>query len=510
MKRLRLLLGDQLNPDHPWFDSVCDDTTYLLAEVWEEATYVRHHRQKVAGIFCAMSHFAGNLRAAGHQVLHLDLDVTRKHPDFTTLLTQLVSEHGFQGVEYQRPDEYRLMIQLRGLELKNAKVVEADTEHFLVPFGELEQHFQPGRSSRMESFYRRMRRKTGLLMTEGQPEGGQWNYDTANRKRLKPQDLELIPQPLKFDDDVSAVLDRIDRHQVPTLGSCERRLAWPVNRDQSLALLESFCRNGLCHFGTFQDAMTHRHRHAWSLFHSRLSFSLNLKMLHPMEVMQAAVAAYRDNPAVSIEQVEGFVRQILGWREFMRGIYWINMPDYASCNALAADRPLPRFFWTGDTEMNCLTQAIGQSLDRGYAHHIQRLMITGNFCLIAGINPDEVDAWYLGIYVDAFEWVEMPNTRGMSQFADGGIVGSKPYAAGGNYVSRMSDYCEGCRYDVKQKTGAGACPLNALYWHFMVRHRERLERNPRVAMIYRNWDRQEIETRRLVLERAEGFLADLT
>jgi len=274
--------------------------------------------------------------------------------------------------------------------------------------------------------------------------------------------------------------------------------------------VDYFCEHCLINFGRFQDAMTDQSDHRWSLYHSRLSFALNSKILHPYQVIQKAIDAYQDSQGrISLAQIEGFVRQILGWREYVRGVYWANMPAYSRKNTLAAQGALPDYFWTGDTKMNCMQQAIGQSLDYAYAHHIQRLMIIGNFCLLTGINPDEVDAWYLGVYIDAIEWVEMPNTRGMSQFADDGIVATKPYTAGGNYINKMSDYCKNCHYKIKEKTGEQACPFNSLYWRFMTTHRKRLEKNPRIGMVYRNWDKQNTSVQQATLEQAEYFIDNI-
>jgi len=256
--------------------------------------------------------------------------------------------------------------------------------------------------------------------------------------------------------------------------------------------------------------MTCQSENQWSLYHSRLSFALNSKILHPLQVIQQAIDSYENSKgAISLAQIEGFVRQILGWREYVRGIYWVNMPAYASKNTLEAKRQLPEYFWNGDTRMRCMQQSIGQSLDYAYAHHIQRLMITGNFCLLTGINPDEVDQWYLGVYIDAIEWVEIPNTRGMSQFADDGIVATKPYTAGGNYINKMSDYCKSCDYRIKEKTGDDACPFNSLYWHFMAQHRPRLEKNPRIGMVYRNWDKQTPQSQQATLKKAEYYLQNI-
>ncbi len=503
-RRLRLVLGDQLNLQHSWFKQRQAEVIYLVAEMRQETDYVKHHVQKICAFFAAMKSFAESLREQGHEVMYLTLDETAAYPDLPGLLAAICAEVGAGTFEFQTPDEYRLMAQLRALDLGEVEINESDSEHFLLGRNELGEYVTAGRHNRLETFYRKMRRRFDLLMQDGEPLGGQWNYDADNRAALKAGDLESIPRPLLFANDVTEVLARLDRHQVEYFGQPAASLIWPVSRAQALELLDFFCSTCLPNFGRFQDAMTGRHEHAWSLYHSRLSFALNSKILHPMEVMQAAIAAYaKSNGDVSLAQIEGFVRQILGWREYIRAVYWVNMPAYAQINSLQADRPLPEYFWHGDTRMNCMSHALGQSLEFAYAHHIQRLMVIGNFCLLAGIDPDAVDRWYLGVYVDALEWVEMPNTRGMSQFADGGLVATKPYSAGANYIGKMSDYCANCAYDRKQKTGDNACPFNSLYWDFMQRHRSRLEKNPRIGMIYRNWDKQPQPQREAILERAQ-------
>jgi deoxyribodipyrimidine photolyase-related protein len=505
---LRLILGDQLNARHSWFDRKDPGVLYLLAELHQEATYVRHHVQKLCAFFAAMEAFAASIEADGHHVAHLTLEDTIGFDALPDLITSLCRQHGVTRFEYQLPDEYRLRQQLRRMQLPQSIRVEAfDSEHFLLPETEFERHIAPGKHNRMESFYRKMRRRLNLLMDGDQPLGGKWNYDDENREKLKPADLEELPEPLLFDNDVEPILQRIDSYDIDHFG--ERRLSslWPVNRSQALELLGYFCKTCLPRFGRFQDAMTCQHEHRWSLYHSRLSFAMNCKLLHPGEVIETAIATFENGEnRISIAQIEGFVRQIIGWREYVRAVYWVNMPAYAALNELGADRDLPGYFWDGSTRMKCMQQALGQSLDYSYAHHIQRLMITGNFCLIAGIDPAQVDAWYLGVYVDAIEWVEMPNTRGMSQFADGGLIASKPYSASGNYINKMSDYCKHCHYDVKQKTTDSACPFNSLYWGFMIRHRDRFDANPRIGMIYRNWDRQSSTTREDTLARADWCL----
>ena len=508
---LRLVLGDQLNHQHHWFDSIDPDVLYLVAELHQETSYVRHHVQKICAFFAAMASFSDQLVKTGHPVLHLTLDQTRNYDDLPDLLQSIAAKYGVSRIEYQQPDEYRLRQQLTAMETTNGvEIRHCDTEHFLLLESEFADLVRAGRHNRLETFYRSMRRRLNLLMDGDQPLGGQWNFDAENRERLRPKDMADIPTPLCFDNPVRDILQRLERHGVDHFGAGPDSLIWPIDREQALQLLQHFCDHCLPRFGRFQDAMTGEHPHRWSLYHSRLSFALNCKLLHPMEVINRALARFEDGSEdVSLAQIEGFLRQIIGWREYVRAVYWVNMPDYADRNHLQAERELPAYFWNGETRMNCMREALGQSLDYAYAHHIQRLMITGNFCLLTGIDPDQVDTWYLGVYVDAIEWVEMPNTRGMSQFADGGFIATKPYSAGGNYINKMSDYCKGCHYDIKQKTGPSACPFNSLYWGFMHRHRDWLEQNPRIGMVYRNWDRQAPEQRAQTLERADWCLHHL-
>jgi len=510
IQTIRLILGDQLNAKHSWFQAKDDSILYVIAELKQETNYVKHHVQKICAFFLGMQNFAEALKTAGHRVSYLTLDDTIKDQSLPELIERLCVQYAAAKFEYQSPDEYRLLAQLQEMEISNVQINGVDSEHFLLPFDEINKHFSANKATRMESFYRKMRKRFSILMVEDEPEGGRWNYDVENRKKMKLQDAKDVPEPLVFDNDVKSILDRLDRHKIKYFGHPASDLVWPTTRRQALELLDDFCDRLLPKFGTFQDAMTEKTDHAWSLYHSRLSFALNAKMISPKLVVDTAIAAYEHNKAnIDLAQIEGFVRQIIGWREFIRGIYWINMPGYEVLNSLNAERKLPSYFWTGDTKMNCLAKSIGQSLDYAYAHHIQRLMVTGNFCLLTGIDPDEVDEWYLGVYVDAIEWVEMPNTRGMSQFADGGIVASKPYSAGGAYINRMSDYCLSCHYNVKEKVGDKSCPMNSLYWHFMHRHRDRFGTNPRIGMVYRNLDKMDEEVRRSTLERAEDILNNL-
>ena len=423
---LRLILGDQLNPLHPWLAQVDPGVVYVLMEVRQETDYVRHHAQKVLAIFAAMRAFAAQLSTAGHRVTYLRIGDVANRQSIPDNLRALQAQTGAMRVQYQSPDEWRLHQQLQAFiasdpEDTGAGSYDVDSNHFYTQRGDAAQLFAGKRSWLMETFYRHLRRKHGVLLdANGDPEGGQWNYDADNRKPWRGPPLQPAeppdPRPLH---DHSALWAEIEKAGVQTVGVPHAdTLRWPVDRAESLALLAAFIQQALPYFGDYQDAMHTRGAH---LFHSLLSFSLNTKMLCPHEVVQAAEAAYRADRA-PLAAVEGFIRQILGWREYVRGFYWAHAPGHASANVFHHTQPLPQWFWSGHTRMDCLAHAIGQTLDTAYAHHIQRLMVIGNFALLAGLDPAQVDAWYLGVYVDAFEWVQQPNTRGMSQWADGGLL----------------------------------------------------------------------------------------
>jgi deoxyribodipyrimidine photolyase-related protein len=505
---LRLILGDQLNSLHSWFRRVSQDIVYTLMEVRQETDVVTPHIQKVAGFFSAMRHFADDLARKGHRVLYLRLDDPHNEHSFDANVIRLIRKQAITRFEYMQPDDYRLDVQLARLASRlSVPSAVADTEHFLTTRDQVARHFRGKQRYLMESFYREMRRRYDILMDNGAPAGGKWNYDQSNRRRYDGK--VPLPEIPAFDNDVSDIVAMIHRCRVPTFGRIDpKRLIWPVTRDQALRQLHAFVDHRLPHFGTYQDAMTAQNGF---LFHSLLSFALNTKMLHPMEVIQAAIGRARSNlgEAVAIEQLEGFVRQILGWREYMRGIYWAQMPAYASLNHFNHRTGLPGFYWSGDTRMNCLRRVISQSLEHAYAHHIQRLMVTGNFALLAGIHPDDVDRWYLGVYMDAVQWVEIVNTRGMSQYADGGLVATKPYISSANYIHKMSDYCDACHYHWQKPAGERACPFNSLYWAFVHHHRRLLAGNPRVAMMVRTWDRMQARKREDVLAQAEAYQAAL-
>ena len=506
-KTLRLILGDQLNSNHSWFNCPDNSVTYVMMEVRSETDYVTHHIQKVAAFFTAMRQFAIELVERNHKVIYIHLNDSKNLQSFDKNINALIAGGNYRRFEYLLPDEYRVDKHLKELCLTLAiETNVVDTEHFFSTRAELGDFFEGKKTLLMESFYRAMRKKHNILMDAGMPVTGQWNYDKDNRKKL-PNNHKCTT-PLVFNNDVTAIIADIKLAKISTIGQIdEQKLVWPVNRSQSLKLLHFFIEECLPLFGTYEDAMTPTE---WSLYHSRLSFSMNVKLLSPKEVIDAAIGAWQLRPnEIGINQLEGFVRQILGWREYMRGIYWLKMPEFAGMNFFDHKNKLPQWYWTGETKMHCLSHSIKQSLKYAYAHHIQRLMVTGNFALLAGVHPDEVDNWYLGIYIDALDWVEITNTRGMSQFADGGIIGTKPYASSAAYIDKMSHYCGSCYYKKALKTGDRACPFNSLYWHFYDLHEHKLAKNPRIGMMYNVWQRMEPKVKAEILQQAGVYLENI-
>ncbi|MCB5945614.1 cryptochrome/photolyase family protein [Acidocella sp. KAb 2-4] len=500
MTRLFPVLGDQLSlglPSLAMADKARD--VVLMMEVRAEAITPRHHKKKIAFLLSAMRHFAQELRAAGYKVDYVTLDDPDNTQSFAGEIARAQTRHGATGIIATWPGEYRVAEMLRGL---GAELLE-DTR-FLSTRADFAAWAEGRKQLRMEFFYRQLRARRGVLMRDGEPEGGQWNFDTENRKPLPPG-LTIPPPYAELPDALTeAVLALVER-QFPDHFGDLRPFAYAVTRVGALAALRQFIAQRLSRFGDYQDAM--RQGEPW-LFHSHIALYLNCGLLLPGECIAAAEAAYRAG-AAPLNAAEGFIRQILGWREYVRGLYWLKMPGYAAQNALGATRPLPEFYWTGETEMNCLRQCVAETRANAYAHHIQRLMVLGNFALLAGLDPRAVNEWYLLVYADAYEWVELPNVSGMVLFADGGLLASKPYAAGGAYINRMSDYCRHCRYDVTQKTGPRACPFNALYWDFLARHRDTLARNPRLALAYKNLGRMAPEALAALRARAGEVLAAL-
>ena len=504
MKQLRLILGDQLNSDHSWFNTVNDNTLYVMMEIKQETCYVLHHAQKLIAIFAAMRAFKDALLAQAHQVIYLSITDPSNTHDFEQNLNKLIEQNKVERFAYQAPDEYRVdELMSAFVNSLNIPYEMFSTEHFLTKRDEASNFFA-GKKWVMERFYRHMRTKHKILLDEKQkPVGGQWNYDKENRKKWngKPAAQEDT-RPMH---DHSELWSEITGQNIDTMGDPSAEVfRWPVNRTESLAVLDYFINYNLVNFGAYQDAM---HTGSFRLFHSLISFSLNVKMLSPAEVIAKAEQAYVDR-GYPLPAVEGFIRQILGWREFVRGFYWSHMPEMGEANYFDQDKPLPSWFWDGNTKMNCLKHSIKQSLDHAYAHHIQRLMVIGNFALLMGVNPHAVHQWYLGIYIDAFEWVEMPNTLSMSQYVDGGLLATKPYVSSASYINKMSNYCGDCSYSSKTRVGKNACPFNSLYWNFFQKQKEKLTNNPRLGIVNMQLEKMSDEDEEAIRYQASLYISD--
>ncbi len=502
LSTLRFVLGDQLTRDVASLRDVDPARDIvLMAEVAEETTYVRHHKQKIVFILSAMRHFADALAREGITVDYVRLDDPANTGSFGGELARAVARHKATRVVVTEPGEWRVR---QAMEAWPGDVEIREDDRFFASHRRFRRWAQGRKSYRMEYFYRELRRETGLLMQGDEPAGGRWNFDHDNRKRL-PKGLMPPPRPRFAPDGLTrAVMALVGNRFADHFGDLEP-FGWAVTRADALAALDDFTTTFLADFGDYQDAMK---IDSPFLFHSVLSPYLNVGLLTAREVCAAAQAAWQSGKA-PLNAVEGFIRQILGWREYVRGIYWTRMPAYRDTNALDARRPLPWLYWSGETALNCLKHAIGDIRRTAYGHHIQRLMVTGNFALLAGVAPAEIEAWYLSVYADAFEWVELPNVHGMVMFADGGLLASKPYAASGAYINRMSDYCAGCSYDPALKSGERACPLNYLYWNFLLRNRDVLSSNPRMAMPYRTLGGFPPERRAAIQRDAAAFLDGL-
>ncbi|MCO6046002.1 cryptochrome/photolyase family protein [Aeoliella sp. ICT_H6.2] len=501
-RRLVVVLGDQLNADSAVFDDFdkAQDVIWM-AEVEDESTHVWTHKARIALFLAAMRHYRDARRTDGYDVDYRQLDEGTKS-SLGEELKDAIDRHRPESIAMVQPGEYRVQQQIEQV----ADAVELPLEvledrHFFSTPAEFAEHAKGRKQLRLEFFYRELRKKHQILLEDdGEPIGGDWNYDGENRESFGKKGPGKLPEVPSFrshgptQDVLQLVEDRFASHP----GELEH-FNWPTTPGQAERALDHFIEHRLPTFGQYQDAL-------WTdepfLYHSLLASSLNLKLLDPRKVVAAAEEAYRTGHA-PLASVEGFIRQILGWREYVRGIYWHFMPQYLERNALAAHAPLPEFYWTGDTDMHCLHQVIGQTLRHGYAHHIQRLMVTGLFAMLLGVDPRQVHVWYLAVYVDAVEWVELPNTLGMSQYGDGGIMASKPYCASGAYINRMSNYCQGCRFKPSKATGDEACPFTTLYWDFLARHQQQLSGNNRMNMQLKNLERKGKEELQEIRKQAE-------
>ena len=504
VRHLVIVLGDQLNRESAAFDGFDQEADGVwMVEVREEAEHVWMTKPHIAIFLSAMRHFRDELRADDLEVDYREMDDPDNCGDLGCELLGAIEVRQPSKVIAVKPGEWRVeQLLIDAMERRGMALEIRPDQHFLSSLDAFEEHVEGRRQLLLERFYREMRRDSGILMDGNEPAGDRWNYDAENRRSFGVEGPGDVPSPIAFPPDAVTreVLDLVEHHFADHPGSLSH-FDWPVTSEQAEEALGDFVEHRLPNFGSYQDAMWMEEPY---LYHSRLSAALNLKLFDPRDAIDAAVRAYTRSGA-PLNSVEGFVRQILGWREYVRGVYWHYMPEYAELNALDADAPLPDFYWTADTEMMCLRECIQQTLDHGYAHHIQRLMVTGLFALLLGVEPRRVHEWYLAVYVDAVEWVELPNTLGMSQFADGGIMATKPYCASGSYIQRMSNYCEHCRYDPSERLGEDACPFTTLYWDFLMRHEEQLEENPRMGLQLYNLRRIESDERRAIRRHATAL-----
>lgn len=501
VRTLVLVLGDQLDLDAAAFDGF--DATrdrVWMAEVAGESTHVWSSKPRIAMFLSGMRHFALALQEAGRPLQYTRLDDPRNQGTLAAQLSADIAALKPTQVVMTEPGDWRVLQAVKAVAGQMGVPLDVrEDRHFFTTVREFAAHAKGRKQLRMEYFYREQRRRHDVLMDDAEPCGGQWNFDADNRQPFPKTGPVGVPERTCVEPDAETkdVFALVQTRFAAHPGRLDS-FAWPVTRPQALQVLQRFIEERLPHFGQHQDAMWPGQ--PW-LYHAHISAALNLKLLNPREVVASAVAAYRGGHA-PLAGVEGFVRQVLGWREYVRGIYWTEMPGYLQRNAQDAHEPLPAWFWTGDTDMACLRDALTQTLEHGYAHHIQRLMVTGLYALLLGVEPQQVHAWYLAVYVDAVEWVELPNTLGMSQYADGGLMASKPYIATGKYIARMSPYCKGCRYDPALRTGATACPFTTLYWDYLMRHEATLSRNPRMSLQVKNLARLDAAERQAVAELA--------
>ena len=499
--KLRLVLGDQLTRSLSSLDDAIDGDVLLMCEVHTEATYVKHHKKKIVFLFSAMRHFAAQLANQGHTVHYVKYDDPENSGSLLGEVTRIAAQHDMSEIIVTAPAEYRLYDEMsHWSDALGLPVTIREDNRFLCTPADFATWAEGRKQFRMEYFYREMRRKYSILMDNDGPIGGQWNYDAENRK--PPTKGLNIPDTYhaQLDAITQEVLVLVETYFADHFGDL-LPFHFAVTREQALMALDSFAADRLPMFGDYQDAMVQDE--PW-MYHSHIGLYLNCGLLTPLECIHRAETAFHSGTA-PLNAVEGFIRQILGWREYVRGIYWLKMPNYKTLNFFEAKRSLPAFYWTADTQMNCMHQCISETKQNAYAHHIQRLMVLGNFALIAGLDPEEVNEWYLLVYADAYEWVELPNVTGMVLFADGGIMGSKPYAASGTYINKMSNYCGSCRYKPAVKNGPTACPFNYLYWDFMDRNADKLNRNPRMGMTYRTYARMSDEKRVAISDDAVRF-----
>ncbi len=504
-KNLRVVFSDQLSRGLASLQGYQDGDVIFFVETMQEFTHVKHHKKKIILLLSAMRHFAEELKGIGYKINYIKIEDKDNSQLINDEISKAVKKYKISKIIVTHPSEYHMLEMVNSWQqMFNLPLQILDDDRFLCNIEKFKIWASEQKQLRMEFFYRIMRKKYSILMDKDKPIGGKWNYDSENRKF--PKGKLDIPKTYSQKNDVitEEVIEIVDKLFSSHFGS-GKGFNFAVTREGALKSLELFIKQRLPYFGDFQDAMVQGE--PW-MYHSHISFYLNCGLLTAKECITTAEKAYRDN-AAPLNAVEGFIRQILGWREYIRAIYWAKMPGYTEENYFGATRNLPEFYWSADTKMNCIKQCVKQTSEHAYAHHIQRLMVLGNFALLAAIEPKQVNEWFWIVYADAFEWVELPNVSGMVLFADGGYLASKPYAAGGSYINKMSDYCRNCEYKVAEKTGKKACPFNYLYWDFLVRNRDKLQKNHRIGMMYRTYDKMPEEKKQKIAEDSNSFLKDL-
>ena len=498
-------MGDQLDLKGAAlknFDLKNDEV--IMIESMHEAQYVWTHKAKIVLFLSAMRHFANQLKELHYPLTYIQSSSL----SIVEALKEKLVKGNYSHLIFIEPGEWRLKQQIEELAKDLSITLEMrEDDHFYCSHQEFVKWASDKKELRLEYFYRLMRKTHHILIdSEGNPEGGQWNFDQDNRKPYPKKGPGILEEPIFFEPDAitQEVIDFVNETYANHPGSLEA-FQWAVTRNQALEALEYFVEYRLRNFGVYQDAMWTDTPFGW---HSILSSSLNLKLLNPREVIAAVITAWKKYD-LDLSNIEGFIRQILGWREFVRGMYYLDMPQMAKDNYYDHQRPLPQWYWSGQTNMACMKDAIGQTLKYGYAHHIQRLMVTGNFALLAEILPSAVCDWYLAIYVDAIEWVELPNTAGMALFANGGRFTSKPYVASGAYIKRMSNYCGSCKYKPDVRFGETACPVTTLYWNFLIKHRTQFDSSPRTRLMTANLNRISDEDQKSIVNHAKYLLNHL-
>lgn len=513
MGNLVMILGDQLSFEISSLENFDKKTDQILmCEVYDEASYVKHHQKKLILIFSAMRSFAKNLQQKNYQVNYLKLDDKKNTQSFSGELIRICDQLKPKKIIITQPSEYRVLMMFDQLKTKYQLDIEIRSDHrFIASTSEFANFVKNKKQLLMENFYRNMRKKTGLLMEKNngkpttKPLNGKWNFDHENRQAM-PSMVKIKPL-IKFTHDqiLLEVIELVKNKFNKNFGNTDNFI-YAINHHQAQIQFQDFIDHRLVNFGKYQDAMRDDLEFG---FHSIISAYLNIGLLDPLDCCKKVEEAYHQGKC-DIASAEGFIRQIIGWREYIRGIYWYFMPKYRELNYFNAKKDLPEFYWQSNkTQMNCLKNVIAQTHDNGYSHHIQRLMITGNFALLSAIDPKQINDWYLAVYVDAFEWVELPNTSGMAIYADGGIVASKPYCASANYINKMSNFCKNCDYDHKKTIGKNACPFNFLYWNFLITNQELLKKNPRLFYPYNNLAKKSKDDIKQIQSQSQEFLAGI-